>query len=48
VVGGSLAVLAAVHRSVLVATAWTITFMVFVTWSFLDWIAFAFLGELRY
>jgi len=48
VVAGSLAVLSVVLRFVLVVTALTITFMVFVMWIFLDLIAFVFLGELRY
>jgi hypothetical protein len=48
VVAGSLAVLSVVLRFVLVATALTITFMVFVMWIFLDLNAFVFLGELRY
>ena len=44
---GSLAV-SEVLRFVLVAMAFTMTFMVFVMGIFLDWIAFVVWGELRY
>lgn len=47
-VAGSLAVLSVVLRFVLVATALTLTSMVFVMWIFLDWIEFVFWGELWY
>jgi hypothetical protein len=48
VVAGSLAVLSVVLRFVLVATELTITFMVFVMWIFLGWIAFVLWGKLLY
>ena len=47
-VAGSLAVLSVVLRFVLVATAFAITFTVFVMRIFPEWIEFVFWGELRY